>query len=57
MATPSQLRSDTFTQFVEEVEGRLRHALVARYGLDLGRESAAEAMAYAWENWERSSRW
>ena len=53
MSTPNSLRSDSFTQFVKEVEARLQHALVARYGLDLGRESAAEALAYAWENWER----
>ena len=53
MSTPNSLRSDSFTRFVKEVEARLQHALVARYGLDLGRESAAEALAYAWENWER----
>ncbi len=53
MSTPNSLRSDSFTRFVKEVEPRLQHALVARYGLDLGRESAAEALAYAWEHWER----
>jgi len=53
MSTPNSLRSDSFTKFVKEVEARLQHALVARYGLDLGRESAAEALAYAWEHWER----
>lgn len=53
MSTPSQLRTESFTQFVKEVEARLQHALVARYGVDLGRESAAEALAYAWEHWEK----
>ena len=53
MSAPSQLSSDVFTEFVKEVETRLQHALVARYGLDLGRESTAEALAFAWENWER----
>ena len=52
MSTPNSLRSDSFTKFVKEVEAPLQHALVARYGLDLGRESAAEALAYAWENWD-----
>jgi hypothetical protein len=52
MSAPSQVSSDAFTEFVKEVETRLQHALVARYGLDLGRESSAEALAYAWEHWE-----
>lgn len=42
-----------FTRFVEEVARPLRQALVARYGPDLGDEATAEALAYAWENWER----
>ena len=42
-----------FHAFVAEVEPRLRHALVAAYGYERGREATAEALAYAWENWER----
>jgi len=53
MSSLSSVRSDSFTRFVKEVETRLQRALVARYGLDLGQESAAEAMAYAWEHWDR----
>ncbi len=48
-------RVDSFTEFVREVEIRLQTALIARYGPDLGRESAAEALAYGWEHWDRVS--
>ena len=34
-----------------DAEPRLRRALVAAYGLDRGREAAAEALAWAWEHW------
>jgi len=53
VAGNSQVRTDAFTEFVKEVESRLQHALIARYGLQVGRESAAEALAYAWEHWDR----
>ena len=45
--------SETFSGFVEEHEMSLRHALTARFGLEVGREAAAEALGYAWEHWER----
>ena len=44
---------DSFTEFVKEAEPRLRRALVARYGGQEGREAVAEALAYAWEYWDR----
>lgn len=44
-----------FSVFFEEAEPRLRRALVATYGAERGREAAAEALAYAWQNWERVS--
>jgi len=44
---------DCFTRFVEEVGPRLTQALVARLGGELGREMAAEALAYGWEHWDR----
>jgi DNA-directed RNA polymerase specialized sigma24 family protein len=44
---------DSFAEFVELAEPRLRHALVARFGAERGREGTAEALAYAWENWDR----
>jgi RNA polymerase sigma-70 factor (ECF subfamily) len=42
-----------FESFVEMVGPRLRAALVAAYGEDAGLDAAAEALAYAWEHWER----
>ena len=40
--------TDSFTEFVREAEPRLRHALCAAFGGEVGRESAAEALAYGW---------
>jgi DNA-directed RNA polymerase specialized sigma24 family protein len=46
-------RDDTFEAFVHRHERRLRAALVLTYGPELGREATAEALAYAWEHWDR----
>jgi DNA-directed RNA polymerase specialized sigma24 family protein len=45
--------TEAFSVFVKEHEVPLRQALTARFGPDLGKEAAAEALAYAWEHWER----
>ena len=45
-------RSD-FERFAGEVEPRLRRALVAAFGAVVGREAAADALAWAWQNWDR----
>ena len=45
-------RSD-FERFAGEVEPRLRRALVAGFGAAVGREAAADALAWAWQNWGR----
>ena len=42
-----------FAAFFAEAEPRLRRALIAAYGPDRGRDAAAEALAYAWQHWER----
>ena len=42
-----------FTDFVSVTQDRLRYALVAAYGPERGLEAAADALAYAWENWDR----
>jgi DNA-directed RNA polymerase specialized sigma24 family protein len=47
---------DSFTQFAVANEARLRHALIATCGGEVGREVAAEALAYGWEHWERLRR-
>src|SRR5215469_926755 len=53
-ASPPDLEpAAAFTEFVSAVEPRLRRALVAAYGFDEGREATAEALAYAWEHWDR----
>jgi DNA-directed RNA polymerase specialized sigma24 family protein len=44
---------DGFPAFFAETEPRLRRALVAAYGPQRGREAAAEALAYAWQHWDR----
>jgi len=41
-----------FTRFVKETEPRLSYALAAAYGLEVGAESTADALAWAWEHWE-----
>jgi DNA-directed RNA polymerase specialized sigma24 family protein len=45
-------RSD-FEQFAGDIEPRLRRALVAGFGAVAGREAAADALAWAWQNWDR----
>jgi DNA-directed RNA polymerase specialized sigma24 family protein len=42
-----------FEEFVATNERPLRQALTAACGIDHGREVAADALAYAWEHWER----
>jgi DNA-directed RNA polymerase specialized sigma24 family protein len=45
-----------FRQFVITSEPRLRMALMATYGVERGREAAAEALAACWERWEDVSK-
>lgn len=47
---------EDFTGFVKEHEARLRRAFVAAYGGERGEEATAEALAFAWENWDRVSK-
>lgn len=44
---------DSFTHFVREVSPRLTQSLIAALGGQAGRDAAADALAWAWENWER----
>lgn len=50
-----ELKVEAFTEFVEAHELGLRVALTAALGSDVGREAAAEALAYGWEHWDRVS--
>lgn len=40
-----------FTRFVKETEPRLSYALAAAYGIEIGAEATADALAWAWEHW------
>ena len=48
-----KLDDHAFTSFVADAEPRLRRALVARYGVQQGREATLEALVYAWRHWEK----
>ena len=50
---PDEVAVDSFRSFAAEVEPRLRAALSATLGSDTGREATAEAIAYAWEHWDK----
>ena len=43
---------DSFTEWARCVEPRLRHALTASFGSQLGKEAAADALAHAWVHWD-----
>jgi DNA-directed RNA polymerase specialized sigma24 family protein len=45
--------TDAFTEFARAAEPRLRLALGAAFGFDLAQEATADAMAFAWEHWDR----
>lgn len=47
-----RLTRDDFTIFVKETEPKLSYALAAAYGVQVGKESTADAMSYAWEHWD-----
>ena len=45
-------RDDDFGRFVRLDGERVRRALVAYYGVEIGTEAAADALAVAWERWD-----
>ena len=49
----SETDIDAFRDFVAGNEARLRQALSAALGTQMGRDATADALGYAWENWER----
>ncbi len=53
MESTATIRAGEFSDFMRENEPKLRRALVSRYGGEIGREAAAEALSYAWEHWDR----
>ncbi len=50
---PDETVVDSFTEWAEQAESRLRHALTAAFGPQIGKEAAADALAHAWEHWDR----
>jgi DNA-directed RNA polymerase specialized sigma24 family protein len=44
---------EDFDTFARRCGPDLRRVLVARYGVEVGIEATADALAYAWERWER----
>lgn len=49
----SAVPHDDYEAFFAAAEPRLRVALVGAFGPDLGREAAADALAWGWQHWER----
>ena len=50
---PEQDSLPDFEAFVKAAEPRLSRALAAAYGFEDGQDATAEALAYAFEHWER----
>lgn len=48
-----ETKTTDFEGFVSANERGLRQSLTAALGPEIGREAAAEALAYGWENWDR----
>ena len=54
MKPPDQLDVEVrFTEFCERAEPRLRRALTAGYGIDVGRAATVDALVYGWQHWAR----
>lgn len=53
--SPHTAQDRAFEDFLSEVESGLRRSLIALFGPEDGRDAAAEALLYGWENWDRLS--
>jgi predicted RNA polymerase sigma factor len=53
MEAVTPVAEEPFTDCVRRVEPRPRISLMAGYVPERSREAAAEALAYAWEHWDR----
>jgi RNA polymerase sigma factor (sigma-70 family) len=51
---PAAVEAEGFEDFFLRCEPRVRAALTARYGPEHGRDAAAEALAWAYEHWDRA---
>ena len=48
----AEVPNEDFATFASSVGERVRRALVAFYGVEIGTEAAAEAMSVGWERWD-----
>jgi DNA-directed RNA polymerase specialized sigma24 family protein len=47
------ITTPSFTGWATEAEPKIRQSLTAAFGVQVGKDAAADAMAVAWERWER----
>jgi len=52
-SVPDERDPDTIERLIERTSPTLRRALVVRFGLDVGIEAHAEAIAYGWQHGDR----
>jgi DNA-directed RNA polymerase specialized sigma24 family protein len=45
----------SFTEWATEAEPKIRQSLTAAFGVQVGKDAAADALALAWERWDRVS--
>lgn len=55
MGVQNAVTVGSFTEWATDAEPRIRHALTAAFGMQIGREATADALALAWERWDRIS--
>ena len=49
----ASVATESFTDFARTALVRVRAGLIAGFGPERGAEATAEALAYAWEHWDR----
>jgi RNA polymerase sigma factor (sigma-70 family) len=52
MSEAAGTTKERFSRFAADVQPRLRRALVSFYGIEVGSEVTADALALAWERWD-----
>lgn len=49
---PDEVAVDSFKEWFRVAEPRIRHALTATFGFQVGKDAAADALSHAWEHWD-----
>jgi DNA-directed RNA polymerase specialized sigma24 family protein len=49
------ITTNSFTEWATEAEPKIRQSLTAAFGVQVGKDAAADALAMAWEQWARVS--